>query len=289
MIGRGTADADERGVPTNRLTLIARALLPGALLALSAAVLQAQAPDSSRARPRLFTTQDAWRAGAFTLGAIALSTLDLRIARWAQDTAQQENSWFREGARRFNYINETTATVGGLALWGVGRLSGQHAMADVGFHVAEAVFIASAASQLIRGPVGRARPSVNGATDQYQFSPGRGFREFEYRAFPSIHTTSGFAAAAVLSGEAKRRWPEQRWWITPVAYTLAATPGLSRMFLNQHWASDVFLGAFIGTVAGQKVLRANHDINPNNAVNRFFLGKEGVAASGSRVSFSFSF
>ncbi len=264
-----------------RRLILAALLLPGVLAA------QGAVPDSGR--PPLFTAKDGWRAAGFTLGAVALSTLDTRIARWFADSVRQENRALKEFSGRFNHINETTATVGGLALWGIGRLTKQETLSDVSFHMAEAVFIASVSSQLVRGPLGRARPSVNGGTDQYVFHPFKGFREFDHRSFPSIHTSSGFAAAAVLSNEAKRRWPGQRWWITPAAYTLAATPGLSRMFLGQHWASDVFMGAFVGTVAGQKVIRANHDINPRNRVNRFFLGENGVQANAHTVSFTMHF
>ena len=90
----------------------------------------------------------------------------------------------------------------------------------------------------------------------------------------------------MLSGEVSRRWPDARWWASPLAYALAATPGLSRMYMNQHWASDVLMGAFIGVVAGQKVVRYNHTTNPTNRVNRFFLGSDADAATQEQDSIS---
>jgi membrane-associated phospholipid phosphatase len=58
------------------------------------------------------------------------------------------------------------------------------------------------------------------------------------------------------------------------------------MYMNQHWASDVLMGAFIGVVAGHKVMRYNHTTNPRNKVNRFFLGNDaGVVTRGERVLF----
>jgi hypothetical protein len=46
------------------------------------------------------------------------------------------------------------------------------------------------------------------------------------------------------------------------------------------------MGAFIGVVAGQKVVRYNHMTNPLNKVNRFFLGSDArVATRGEQVLF----
>ena len=41
-------------------------------------------------------------------------------------------------------------------------------------------------------------------------------------------------------------------------YGGATLVGLSRMYNNAHWASDVTLGAAIGTFSGIKVVRFNH-------------------------------
>ena len=92
-------------------------------------------------------------------------------------------------------------------MYGVGRLSHAPTLADVSFHTAEAVFVASLASQVIRLPVGRERPIVsgNGGSRPFVFRPFKGLGSRDYRAFPSIHSSSGFAAAAVLSGEVARR------------------------------------------------------------------------------------
>jgi hypothetical protein len=54
-------------------------------------------------------------------------------------------------------------------------------------------------------------------------------------------------------------------------YSGATLVGLSRMYHNKHWASDVALGALIGTFSGKKVVMASHD-NPNNFLDRILLG-----------------
>lgn len=258
--------------------MLARRIILTGFLLVTPTPAQPQEPQVPQERPALFTRGDFVAAGAVTAATLLLSIYDDDIATRLRRPDVQENEFLKTSRSFANRINESTLGVGGLAVWGIARLTRQETLADVSIHVAEAVVVASVASQLIRGPLGRARPSVNDGTDQYVFEPFKGFREFNYRAFPSIHTSSGFAAAAVVSGEAARRWPRQKVWITPVAYAIAATPGLARMHLNQHWASDVLMGAFFGTMAGRKIVRYNHEVNPGNRVDRFFLGAGGIDA-----------
>jgi membrane-associated phospholipid phosphatase len=53
-------------------------------------------------------------------------------------------------------------------------------------------------------------------------------------------------------------------------YGGAALVGVSRMYNNRHWASDVIVGAGIGTFAGLKVVRFNRS-HAGNRVDRVFL------------------
>lgn len=255
------------------------------LLGLALALVSAINASAQSSTPPLFTRGDALWSAAFLAGSIALSTADVRIARGFNNTTHRSAS--RDNlARRFAKIQEGTLTVGNVALWGIARLTKLNGMADVTFHAAEAVAIGSVASQLIRGPLGRSRPHVTNYTDQYDFKHFKGFREFKYRSFPSIHTASAFAVATVYTLETNRRAQKATWIVAPVAYALAAGPGISRMYTGQHWASDVLAGAFVGALAGAKVVRYNHDVKPNNRVNRFFLGAKNVQVGVGASSFS---
>ena len=53
-------------------------------------------------------------------------------------------------------------------------------------------------------------------------------------------------------------------------YGGAALIGVSRMYDNRHWASDVIMGAAIGTFAGTKVVRY-HRTHPDNRLDRWLL------------------
>lgn len=228
--------------------------------------------------PALFNKRDAMWSAAALAASIALSTADTRIAAHWNDSTNRSTER-DQLARGFAKIQEGTLTVGNLALYGIFRLTGAGALADATFHAAETVVIGSLGSQLIRGPLGRSRPHVTDLKDQYDFAPFKGFGNFEYRAFPSIHTASAFGVATVYTLETSRRAPRATWLVAPIAYAVAAGPGISRMYTGQHWASDILAGAAMGTLAGVLVVRYNHDVRPGNKVNRFFLGSDAVSIS----------
>jgi hypothetical protein len=247
-------------------------LLQSALcLALAAPVLA----QSASPAPKLFTRNDAYWSAAFLVGSIALSRADVEISRgWTNP--KNHNPQRDTLARNFAKIQEGTLTLGNLVLYGIGRLTKSAGLADVTFHAAEAVVAGSLAAQVIRGGLGRSRPYVTNYTDQYDFEPFRGFREFDNRAFPSIHTASAFAVATVYTLETQRRARGATWIVGPIAYLVAAGPGLARLYSGQHWASDILAGAFLGTLAGVKIVRYNHEVKPQNRINKFFLGAKNV-------------
>ena len=110
------------------------------------------------------------------------------------------------------------------------------------------------------------------------FRFGRGFSGEDRTSFPSGHTTVAFAAAASVTSEVQRIWPGHTWFVAPVMYGGATLVGLSRMYHNKHWASDVVLGAGIGTFSGIKVVRYSHS-HPDNFVDRVIL-RTSVAPDG---------
>jgi hypothetical protein len=240
--------------------------------------------QNDQATPKtLLTRGDAVVAGAFLAATVGLTAFDPKIGSFFSDTALSHVRLGRRLDDIFTHVNETTLTVGGIAVYGAARLAKAHTLADIAFHTTESVVVASLASQLIRGPLGRSRPRETAFRDQYDFHPFQGFGNFKYRAFPSIHSSSGFAAASALVAETKRRNPEAVRYVAPVAYAAALTPGLARLYLGQHWASDVFAGAFVGTFAGWRIVNYSHT-HPRTKTDRIFLN---AAPAGVTMSWSF--
>jgi hypothetical protein len=142
----------------------------------------AAAQDSRPTAKTFLIRRDVVVAGAFLAAAAGLSAFDPKIASFFRDTTL---SHVRVGRRLddvFTHVNETTLTAGGIVLYGAARLTKANAFADVAFHATESVVVASLASQLIRGPLGRSRPRETVFRDQYDFHPFQGFGNFKYRS-----------------------------------------------------------------------------------------------------------
>jgi len=68
-------------------------------------------------------------------------------------------------------------------------------------------------------------------------------------SFSSGHTASAFSIATVFADEYK-----DNAFIPPIAYSLATLTGLSRIYSNEHWASDAFFGAALGYFTSKALL-----------------------------------
>ncbi len=77
---------------------------------------------------------------------------------------------------------------------------------------------------------------------------GGPFNGFHYNAFPSGHATVAFAAATAIS-----TYYKDKIWIGITSYSLATLVGVSRIYDNKHWASDVVAGAMLGYGIGRLV------------------------------------
>ena len=265
------ADYSPIGAMHVRVTLALSALL------LAANTVAAQDPSPGPgdtvgvgiSREPLFTKRDAWIAGGFALGTMALFPLDKYAAKEIQRPHNQSNRFFRHQASNVRYVTESAYWIGG-GLYAVGRLTGNERMADLGWHGTEAIIVGMVVTTTGKAIFGRARPLVD-LENPTNFKLGRGFRHEEYRSFPSGHSLTAFAAAAAVTAETGRWWPKQQWLIGTAMYGGATLMGVSRMYNNKHWASDVMMGAAIGTFAGRKIVQYHHS-HPNNKLDRIILG-----------------
>ena len=146
----------------------------------------------------------------------------------------------------------------------------------------------SAITNLLKGTLGRARPDAEPDMRPSDFQFGEGFTTKSRQSFPSGHTTTAFAAAASVTSEVHRMWPKYTWYVGPALYAGATLVGVSRMYHNRHWASDVVAGAAIGTFTGWKVTRFNHN-NPGNRLDRWLLRARPTAGPDGSVALSWTF
>jgi len=257
------------------------------ILAFVSTPARAQGVDTVFTTRSLFTWRDGLLASGFLIGTIAIRPLDKSAAVALQYPSRQENRFFQTSSTIVRNIALPGSTIIGVSMYGVGRLTKQKRLAQLGLHGTEALMLGAGVGTVLKDFFGRARPFVDTTgpnPDDWQLL--RGFKTNDaYRSFPSGHTTAAFAAAAAVSAETSRWWPWASYTIGPLMYGGAAAVGLSRMYNNRHWASDVILGAAIGTFAGTKVVRY-HLTHPGNRVDKWFLNASFQPSDPGHISFS---
>ena len=251
---------------TTRATCIAATIL---LLAVSPSLTaQADTLKAGKADKTFFTRKDLLITGGGFLVSVGVSAFDESIASWSQSSDVQGGSTRRTTFEWVTHVNEQPLTILALATYGVGRLTHKETVTDVGLHTAEALILTIATAELIRAPLGRARPRVAedttaGSFNAFSFHFGGGFTEFDHRAYPSMHSAVAFATAAALVGEIRVHKPTAMKVAAPLLYTAALVPGITRIYLNQHWASDIVAGGVLGAWLGTKVVSYAHSHRPS--------------------------
>ena len=252
-----------------RMRIVAGPALALALVIPSLAPAQVFADSAKASTQPLFTAEDAFFAGSVIFATVAIAPLDKAIADYLQGSPQT-NRFLRKLSVSVEAVAQPGAFLIGAGLYGVGRLSGNERMASLGLHGTEAIVVGLLLTNVIKVAAGRQRPYVD-RDKPHDYGFMRGWKQEQYRSFPSGHTLIAFAAAAAVTQETRHWWPNSAWYVGTVMYGGATLVGLSRMYNNRHWASDVMIGGLIGTFSGLKVVKY-HRTHPDNRVDRWLLG-----------------
>jgi len=105
----------------------------------------------------------------------------------------------------------------------------------------------------IKEVAGRSRPSTHQGV--YAFHPFSG-----NASFPSGESTEAFAAGSVIAAQ----YPNP--WVEISCYGTASLVAFARMREDGHWASDVAMGALIGTTVGRAVVHLNRRLRARVSV-----------------------
>ncbi|MFK5974397.1 MAG: phosphatase PAP2 family protein [Flavobacteriaceae bacterium] len=99
--------------------------------------------------------------------------------------------------------------------------------------------------QLTKSVIGRARPESGKSKDTFDpFNSNR-----SYHSFPSGHTMLAFTNAYAIAKQFKNPW------VKAGIYTIGLVPGVSRLWEDQHWLSDVALGVVISIFTVESIDR----------------------------------
>lgn len=178
---------------------------------------------------------------------VVLFTQDARIQEWVQ---QNHNPALDNLSRYFfEPIGSGLLSLSAMgALYGCGLIWHNDRAKLTALKGVEAFVLAGITSQIIKHLTHRHRPNQDEPPNPGLWEGP--FQGFAYTSFPSGHSATAFAIATVV---ATSYWHTV--WVPVVCYTLATGAALSRIYDNQHWASDVLVGSVIGFAIGKLVVK----------------------------------
>src|SRR6266852_4473933 len=138
------------------------------------------------------------------------------------------------------------ALVGGAGgMWLLGHASHNEHWSETGFLAGEAALNSFVAVEGLKYSLRRERP--------YQGNGSGSFFQRGGTSFPSEHAAAAWSVAGVIAHE----YPGPLTKI--IAYGLASLVDISRVRAQQHFPSDVVVGAVIGNLVAQNIYSRHHD------------------------------
>ena len=160
----------------------------------------------------------------------------------------------------------------GAILWISGSVINIPKVRLMGRHIFQALIYASTINTLLKQGLGRHRPYLNDGA--YVFD-GPWQENNDVLSFASGHTVVAFTVASTLAADIENPW------VTAGLYSLATLTGLSRMYVDDHWASDVFLGAGLASGIGYGVANLHESSDNDGEISSFLITPtlNGIAVS----------
>ena len=190
------------------------------------------------------TGQSFWWIGGTLVSVAALSD-----AAFERTTLAHRSSTLDDFASAGNVLGSGRYLLPSLGLaYVVGRLGHQPRLADATLHATAAYALGNVVTSLGKPVLGRHRPDTTGSP--WRFRPFA--REGAWHSLPSAHTLHAFTLAGAISEEVHRPW------VTVAAYGAAGLVAWSRVYRDEHWASDVALSSVIGAAIGHGAVRVLH-------------------------------
>ena len=166
--------------------------------------------------------------------------------------------WLYEGSKYVTYGGKGYTAIGiGSVFYLSGHLFKNNKHLTTGALCYEAYVQAGLIANIGKVIFSRKRPiggnGINTYPDgqsKWHFFPGylnvfQGDSHRNYSSFPSGHSTTAWAIATIIAKQYNKTK-----WIPTICYSSAFLVSISRVLLNNHWSSDIVVGAAIGYGVG---------------------------------------
>ena len=161
---------------------------------------------------------------------------------------RSESGYFRSTTafHGFNRVLNGNATAIGMgtvaaSMYAIGRFRKDSKMQHTALLAGEAMADVAIVQTVLKDTTMRLRPVRYPASGWFATSSSPTSYIRGNGSFPSGHSIEAFAIATIIA----RRYGNHR-WVPYVAYGMASLVGFSRLTLNVHFLSDVFMGGALG-------------------------------------------
>jgi membrane-associated phospholipid phosphatase len=144
-----------------------------------------------------------------------------------------------------------------VVLYGVGLFKGDAHAREAGLVSGEALVDSIVVEEVTKIILRRERPLADNAAGDF-FTSGNGTGS----SFPSSHSILAWSAAAVVAGE----YPSK--WVQAGVYTVATGVSVTRVLGQEHFPTDVLVGAAAGWLIGHYVFTKHSHVHPGNPLLR---------------------
>lgn len=160
------------------------------------------------------------------------------VARGLSPLGVGKNAWMALGATTgLAYLTKNTRLQHTIFVW------------------AGSMLINSTATDKLKNTFQRYRPNTGMPFNTFDGFKGPGTNH----SLPSAHTSNAFTTATVFATMYK-----DKKWVAPFAYGMATMVGLSRVYNNAHWASDVMAGAAVGFLSAKTMILTDKWLSKKN-------------------------
>ncbi|MCX7797544.1 MAG: phosphatase PAP2 family protein [Melioribacter sp.] len=201
-------------------------------------------------RPLEWDSEDWIKLSAISLGTILAFNIDQTI----RDECLKNRSYYKsfpiEAGRKWGEIYTTVIFGTTVGLHSI--LTKDKSTKRIAYEIFQSAFYSGLITQVIKISFGRARPFTNYGSNFYK--PFTLFND-DFHSLPSGHVTLAFSLSTILAKNSDSDV------LKTIYYMPALLTAISRVYQDNHWTSDVILGATIGYFVGVWVHKIHDETN----------------------------